>query len=400
MGFLMLRRSAHIGPAHRNPRRLAVAAVLLGLMLGGCADRIRVERRMTAASFDWIMYGGSGGRTNESYSSLKPPLEPVWEYNAMAGISGTPLVKDSVVLVGTLQGELHAIRLSDGESLGSSAVESAIVGTPVWDGAFAYVACGLGNETLVCVSLRDGQRRWALRIGPIESSPLMIGSFLYVTTLDGSLVALTKEDGKEVWRYEYAAKDLRRPVRSSPASDGEVIIVGSDGGDVFAVERITGRLRWKIQVGSSVFATPVISDGLCIAGTLDGKLVAMDARTGSIRWSYETGSRIYAAAAASADHVFIGSADGTLIALSRESGSMSWKFHAKSSISSAPLISGDMLYVGSLDRKLYALQIETGVKLWEYEVEGRIRVSPVIWGDVLLVTYEDKFITAMRPGRP
>ena len=355
---------------------------------------------MTSAAFDWPMYGGSPGRTNESYSALKPPLKSVWDYNAMAGISGTPIVRDSVVLVGTLQGELHAIRLSDGESLGYSMLESAIVGTPVWDGAFAYVACGLGNETLICLSLRDGQRRWAMRLGPIESSPLMIGSFLYVATLDGSLVALRKEDAKEVWRYEYAAKELRKPVRSSPASDGELIIVGTDGGDVFAVERITGRLRWKIQLGSSIFASLIISDGVCFAGTLEGKFVSIDARTGSIRWTYETGSRIFAAAAASADRVLIGSADGTLVSLSRDSGSMNWKFHARSPISSAPLISGDLLYVGSLDRTLYALRTETGEKVWEYEVEGRIRVSPVIWGDVLLLTYEDKYITAFRPERP
>lgn len=396
----MLRALTHIGSLHRNLLYLALAILLVSQAFWGCAQRIRVERRMTPASFDWPMYGGSAGRTNESTSSLKPPLKPVWEFNAMAGISGTPIVRDSVVLVGTLQGELHAIRLSDGESLGYSTLESALVGTPVWDGAYAYAACGLGNETLVCVSLRDGQKRWALRLGPIESSPLMIGSFLYVATLDGSLVALTAADGKEVWRYEYAEKELRKPVRSSPASDGEVIIVGTDGGDVFAVERITGRLRWKIQVGSSVFASLVISQGLCFAGTLDGKFVAIDSRTGAVRWTYETSSRIFAAAAVSADHVFVGSADGTLVALSRDSGGMNWKFHAKSSFSCAPLISGDVLYAGSLDRTLYALEAGTGTKLWEFEVEGRIRVSPVIWGDVLLLTYEDKFITAMRPERP
>ncbi len=400
MGFLMPKGSIPAVAGNRTLGLVAIACAVVAQLLCGCVERIHVERRMTSASFDWTMYGGSAGRTNESYTSLKPPLKFMWQYNAMAGISGTPLVKDSVVLVGTLQGELHAIRLSNGESLGYSALESAVVGTPVWDGELAYVACGLGNETLICISLRDGRRRWAIRLGPIESSPVMIGSFLYVATLDGSLVALTKEDGKEVWRFDYAAKELRKPLRSSPASDGEVIIVGSDGGEFFAVERITGRLRWKINLGSSIFASPVISNGLCFAGTLDGKFAAVDSRTGSIRWTYETGSRIYAAAAVSAGRVFLGSADGTLVALSRDSGSINWKFYARSSISSAPLISGDLLYVGSLDRALYALRAETGEKVWEYEVDGRIKVSPVIWGDVLLLTYEDKYVTAMRPERP
>ncbi len=377
-----------------------VMTVLAFLPGGGCAERIRVERRFSVASFDWPMYGGSPARTNESYSAVRPPLKPVWEYNAMAGISAAPLVRDSVVLVGTLQGELHAIRLSDGESCGNTSVESAIAGTPVWEGQYAYVACALGTETLVSLSLRDGRRRWSARIGPVESSPLLIGEFLYVTTLDGALVALKKQDGTEFWKFEYAAAEDRKPVRSSPASDGAAIIFGSDDGWVLAVERLTGKLRWKLRLEGSIMTTPIISNGKCFIGTLEGALVAVDVESGALRWRYETESRIYAAPAASKNLVFIGSANGRLAALDARSGNRLWSFSARSVISSAPLVAGDVLYVGSLDRTLYALDSQTGEKLWEYEVEGRIRVSPVIWGDVLLLTHEDKYITALRPDRP
>jgi outer membrane protein assembly factor BamB len=400
MGFLMAREFHHAFAPRRVLWYVATVAAVVAQLFWGCASRIHIERRMASAPLDWPTYGGSSGRANESTSALKPPLKLVWEYNAMSGISGTPLVRDSVVLVGTLQGELHAFRLSDGESLGYSGLESAVVGTPVWDGAFAYVATGLGNQTLICLSLRDGQRRWSARLGAIESSPLMIGAFLYVTTLDGSLVALTKEDGKEVWRFDYAPKEFRKTVRSSPASDGEVIIFGSDDGGVYAVERLSGQLRWKAQLGSSIFAAPVIANGMCFAGTLDGILTALDTRSGSVRWTYESGSRIYAPPAVSTDRVFLGSADGSVVALSIVSGERAWTFSARSSVSSAPLISGDLVYVGSLDRTLYALRAASGEKVWAYEVEGRIRVSPVIWGDVLLLTYEDKYVAALRPDLP
>jgi outer membrane protein assembly factor BamB len=400
MGFLMLTPFIQARFAGKMPGVAAIVCSVLVILLMGCAERIRIERKMTPAPHDWITYGGSSNRANETASRLSPPLEFQWEYNAMAGIAGTPLVRDSVVLVGTLQGELHAIRLSDGESLGYNTLESAIVGTPVWDGSFVYVAVGLGNETLVRTSLRTGQRDWAIRLGPIESSPLMVGSFLYVTTLDGILIALRKEDGKEVWRYEYAPREQRKPVRSSPATDGEVIVFGTDAGDVVGVERLTGRERWKTNLRSSVFASPVVSEGLSFVGTLDGTFAALEIRTGAVRWTHETGSRIFAAAAASGDRVFLGCADGRIIAFARNTGEPLWTFSARSGVNSAPLVSGNILYAGSLDRMLYALRTETGEKAWEYEVEGRIRVSPVIWGDVLLLTHEDKFITALRPGRP
>jgi len=388
--FLSQARSLHSG--------LLIGLSVLFLILAGCATGIDLKRNLVTGPFDWLTYGGTPGRTNQSKSVVSPPLKPVWEYDAVSGIAGTPLVKDSVVFVGTLKGELHAIRLSDGEGYGTTVLESAVVGTPVVDGNCAYVASALGKETLTCVFLRDGKRQWRAQYGAIETSPLLIGEFLYITTLDGTLVSLKKADGVQFWKYETAAKERRKPIRSSPASDGEVIVFGSDDGVIYAVERLTGTPRWKYQTGASVFATPVLQEGLCIVGSLDSVLYAIDARTGRLRWKYETGSRIYAPASASQSLVFIGSSDGTVTALSMDSGKKVWSFSAKSVVSCAPLIAGDVLYVGSQDRTLYALRLQTGEKIWEYAVEGRIRVSPVIWGDVLLLTSEDKYITALRPG--
>ena len=387
-----------LSQAHHRHGGLLIALSVFFLIFAGCATGIDLKRNLATRSFDWLTYGGTQGRTNQSQSVLSPPLKPVWEYDAISGIAGTPLVEDSVIFVGTLKGELHAIRLSDGEGYGAAVFESAIVGTPVVDGNYAYVATALGKETLTCVFLRDGKRHWTAQYGAIETSPLQIGEFLYITTLDGTLVSLKKADGVQFWKYETAAKERRKPIRSSPASDGDVIAFGSDDGVIYAVERLTGTARWKYQTGASIFATPIIHEGLCIVGSLDSVLYAIDGRTGRLRWKYETGSRIYAPASATQSLVFIGSSDGTVTALSMDSGKKVWSFSAKSVVSCAPLIAGDVLYVGSQDRTLYALRLQTGEKIWEYTVDGRIKVSPVIWGDVLLLTSEDKYITALRPG--
>jgi len=370
--------------------------VLFVLLVSGCAG-IRLQRRLAQKPYDWLTYGGTVSRTNESFSTMIPPLKPIWEYDALGGISGTPLVRDSVVLVGTLKGELHAINLVTGDRIGYTVMESAVSGTPAWDEGYAYVACALGKETLLGLSLRDGTRQWSGKYGPIETSPLVVGEFLYVVTLDGVLECLKKADGTEFWKYEFAAKDERKPVRSSPASDGEVIIFGTDGGGIYAVERLSGTLRWKYQATTSVFATPVLSNGLCVVGSIDGVLYALDTRTGNLRWKYETGTRIFAPAAATQQQIFIGTADGKITALSLESGKKLWSFSCRSVVSCAPLVAGDILYVGSQDRNLYALRAATGEKLWQWEAPGRIKVSPVIWGDIMLLTYEDRYVAALKP---
>ena len=382
-------------------RTTRVAAILVAMasLIQGCAG-IRLDRALSETPYDWLTFGGAASRVNRSGSVVPPPLQAVWEYNALAGIRGTPLVKDSVVLVVTLNGEIQAVHLTTGERIGYMVLESAVAGTPVWDDSFAYVACALGSETLTCIGLRNAERRWARDYGSIESSLLLHGELLYVTTLDGILYCIKNSDGSELWKFETAEKEKRKPIRSSPASDGAVIAFGSDDAYIYAVDRTGGRLRWKHQTGASIFATPVIAHDVCIVGSLDGFVYALQMSNGQLLWKHDTRSRIYAAAAEADSVVYIGSADGRLHALRIDTGTRLWSFSAGSVISSAPLVAGDVLYVGSLDRTLYALNRHTGEKLWQYEAPGRIRVSPVIWGDVLLLTSEDKFITAMRPAQP
>ena len=372
--------------------------IILSLFALGCAG-IRLDRPFRPGGDDWLMYGGDKSRVNRTGEEIAPPLEQLWEYNALAGIASSPLVRDSVMLVTTLHGEVQAVNVNNGRRLGYVVLESSIAGTPAWDGANVYVPIASGTESLVCLGLNKAERRWSVSIGSIESSPLVIGDHLYVTTLDGILYALDKMDGEELWKFETAPKGRRKPIRSSPASDGEVIVFGSDDGTLYAVNLKDGSLRWKYETSASIFATPVIKGGRAFVGSQDGGFSCVDVATGSLMWKYETGSRIYGSASANNDLVFIGSADGTLHALLAESGTKAWTFMARSVINSAPLVAGTYLYVGSLDRTLYALSAASGEELWRLPFEGRIKVSPVLWGNTLLVTYEDKFVSAFRHSR-
>ncbi len=379
-------------------KRFVLLSVILAL-LAGCSG-LRVQRLLRTNPSDWTTLGGGPSRTNATAATIVPPLVPIWEYNAQGGLATTPLVRDSVVIVTTLHGELQAITLSTGKRLGYVILESAIAGTPVLDGASVIVPLTEKTESLVCYDLRDGKRTWVFPAGPIESSPLLLLGSLYVTTLDGVLIRVDRASGMEVWRYETAEKEKRKPIRSSPATDGENIIFGSDDGNLYAVDRMSGQLTWKHTGHRSVFAGPVVIDRNVVVGDLSGGVLCLDARTGAQQWTYETGSKVYAPAAAGMGTVYISSADGKLHALDAGTGRKKWIFSARSVLGSSPLVAGELLYVGSLDRTLYVLKAATGEEVWRYEALGRIRVSPVLWGAILLLTSEDKYITALRARSP
>jgi outer membrane protein assembly factor BamB len=404
MGFLMNGGRSDRGSVTSRSRSFASAAAPLFLSvaliggLWGCSG-IRIRRPITKSPADWVMYGGAPERANYVLHTIHPPLKELWEYNALAGISTTPLVRDSMMLIGTLNGELQAVNLATGDRIGYVVLASAIAGTPVWDGIHVYVPSAAGKQTLVRITLENGKREWVMNYGPIESSPLLFGELLYVTTLDGILYCINKVDGMEVWKFETREQNVRKPIRSSPASDGAVIVFGSDDGFIYAVERAGGTLRWKYETGASVFATPIIVRDKCIVGSLDGTVYAIDLHTGNLVWKHDTGSKIYGAAAADDARVYVGSADGKLHALMIDSGAPAWTYEAQSVIDCAPLVAGDVLYMGSLDRTLYALRASTGEELWHFDAPGRIRVPPVIWGTTLLLTSEDKYVLALTPAQ-
>jgi outer membrane protein assembly factor BamB len=377
-------------------RAISILAFAVGLVMAGCAG-LRIDRVLKPSDRDWVMYGGTVDRANNARGSVQPPLEEVWQYNSQGGILGSPIVRDSVIILGTLSGELQAVNFADGKRLGYKIMGSAIVGTPVLDGGQVIVTLSGKTETLLSYDLREGRRNWSFPAGPVETSPLVIGNNIYVATLAGVMHCVDKRTGEQLWKFETAAEEEREPVRSSPAADGTVVTFGTDAGMLFGVDQSNGVLRWKVETGASIFATPVIISGVVVVGNLNGTVHGVDAQTGNVLWKVETGSKVYGAASASQAGVFVGTSDGVLHALDVRSGKELWSFSAKSVINSAPLVAGSVLFLGAMDRTLYCLDVGTGRELWRFAAEGRIKVTPVLWGDILLVTSEDKYITALRP---
>jgi outer membrane protein assembly factor BamB len=376
-------------------RLTSLKVALLSLTLVSCSG-IRIDRDFTPSSYDWVHFGGAPSRANVAEANAGPPFMVAWQYNALAGIAATPLVRDSVVIIATLHSELQAVHIGTGKRLGYTVLESAIRGTPALADAVAFVTVAGSTETLAAIDLRTSKRLWTANPGPIESSPLLVNNAVYVTTLSGDVHAFNKDTGERLWLFGVAGH--HKPIRSSPASDGKLVFFGGDDGWVRAVDRVQGTLRWSHETKSSIFASPIVAGTRVLVGLLNGNLVCLDTKSGALVWRFDTGAPIYGTAAANESTVFIGSSNGILHALDLESGTLRWTFSAGSVINSAPLITDRHVYVGSLDRTVYALDIETGAEIWKHTALGRVKVSPVLWGTTLLVTSEDKYVQALRPS--
>ena len=366
------------------------------IFLSGCAPS-HFRQSVRIGPDDWTLFGGSIERTNVANSILSPPLAVVWEYDASAGFSPySGAVADSFLFVGNLQGEIHTVQIATGKVMGVYDFGSAIIGTPVIENDRMFVALTKDEESLVCYTLLTGNIEWRAKIGEIETSPLLVGTHLFVTTLKGTLVCVDKKTGEIVWQYNVPVHKNPKMIFSSPASDGKLIVFGCDDGALYTVGLDDGKLRWSAATGRSILASPSISSGKIFFGSLDSMYYALDLETGKQLWKQRLGSKIYGSQSVSANYVYVGTAGGEIFCLNVLTGAIIWNAAAKSVINSAPLLSGNILYVGSLDKTLSAFDAESGKLVWQYKTEGRIKTMPIISKGFLFLFAEDKSVIAFK----
>ena len=367
---------------------------VLSVALFSCSY-LRVQDVVTISAEDWTSYGGTIERTNVARSVVKPPLSLMWEYDASAGFSPySAAVADSYLFVGNLQGELHVIDIGSGKGLGFFDFGQTIIGTPIVDGGLIYVALTRGEENLLAYRLSTGSTVWQTKLGDVEASPLLIAEHIFVTTLDGKLVCVNKTNGEKVWQYDIPRGGRSRMIRSSPASDGQIVVFGCDDGNLYAVGVEDGKLRWSAKAGGSIFASPSISGGKIFVGSLDRYFYALDASTGREIWKRFLGSTILSSQAVSQDYVYVGTTGRTVYCLDAQTGDVRWKTPTNGVVNSSPLLSGEIVYVGCLDKNLYAFNSQTGELLWKYQAEGRIKTMPIIAKHRLYLLVEDRSVLA------
>src|SRR2546423_1883592 len=112
---------------------------------------------------------------------------------------------------------------------------------------------------------------------------------------------------------------------STPAIAGARLIVSSVDGTVTAYDRANGRLLWRLKAPGKVESSPVVLDNVVFFGTTDGRLFAVYVRTGRVKWAYDTGGRINASPSIHKGRVCITTYAGSIFCLSARDGHKIWR---------------------------------------------------------------------------
>lgn len=207
-----------------------------------------------------------------------------------AGLLGaaTPAVDNDIVIAPYSSGELLALRVENGRTMwsdslgaqrpgaGSLAALNDINGSPVIDRGVVYAISHGGR--LVAIDVRTGSRVWEKDISGLNT-PWIAGEYLFVVTVDGDVVCLSRRNGRVKWVHS-----LPRFVDGSHAEpifwngplllSDRLIVLGSNG-DALAISPYSGRLLGRLEMPHGVRVAPVAANGTLYVLTDDGYLVAL-----------------------------------------------------------------------------------------------------------------------------
>ncbi len=118
---------------------------------------------------------------------------------------------------------------------------------------------------------------------------------------DGSqwLKAFSSQTGKNIWEAKLSAEyknSMGDGPRGTPAIGESQVFAFTGEGQLFAVDRKTGKVQWSYHAVKSLGAkeadygmasSPLLTDGLVVvtAGASKGTLVAVDQKTGKVAWT-------------------------------------------------------------------------------------------------------------------
>lgn len=404
---------------------LAAVAVLAGGALAVVVHRLHQsadERGSTTSDFvttepaprpppegvPWPTYGFSPDRTRDVQLPLRPPFRTVWRYQAGSLIEFPPSIGYNRLFFSTNKGTFAAISEKTGKYAWKYRAHRCVAASPaigphahgtVYEAFLNRPPCnaqsgghGVDGE-VIAFAVGHGKIHWQHRIGPSESSPLLVGDRLYVGDWNGDVWAFDANNGRVVWHRHVA----HGAIKGALAYAGGRLYVGAYDGHVYCLSH-TGRVVWKGSAqprlfgGSDFYSTPAIAYGRVYIGSTDGKVYAFGAADGHRLWSHSTGGYVYASPAIWRQRVLVGSYSGRFSAFDAGTGEPRWTFDAGGPISGSAVVVGGVVYFATLHEahlkngRTYALDVRTGKLLWSFP-DGKYTPVVAVRGKLFLIGY-------------
>lgn len=290
--------------------------------------------------------------------------EMVFEYDLKTAVEATPMLHDSILYIGRIDGFMTAISLAKRDTLWNYETEGQITASPnhmQFEGRDAVVF-GSYDNFLYCLDAQNGSELAKFESGYyingaaalweehlifggcdawvriidyaqgtatdsldleayVPASPAIMGNDCFIGDYSGNMYWLKLADGKIVHHQKITQEENENgSFVAVPAISKECCYFYSGNRHLLAINRNDGTLRWKYMLkGNTGESSPVVCNDKIIACTKTGVISILDASNGKLIWEFDTGEQITASPAVIKEHFMVLTTKGTLFCFWEES---------------------------------------------------------------------------------
>jgi outer membrane protein assembly factor BamB len=180
----------------------------------------------------------------------------------------------------------------------------------------------VNGSTLYVLDRKDGKPAIVRSVGGAPGAgPALSTSYVFIPLVRGRIEAYPLNDPKlQPWFYQSYGRAMVAPLVTP-----ESIVWTTDAGYLYVGGSDKLGMRYRLETGAEIVATPSYHQPLVFVGSLAGDLFAMHELTGAQQWKYSTGFPIMRSAAAVDDKVFVTSGEPMLHCIHAKTGAGIWE---------------------------------------------------------------------------
>ena len=353
---------------------------LLLFALAGCVGQTGSSE--FSGDLNWKLFRGNPSMSG--YTDTQLPKEPVllWTYNSDARTSSSPVIANGVTYWSDKRGRIRGVNLN-GAQVFDYDFETAVEATPMICDSIMYIGRIDGIMSAISLSRKDtlwnyetwGQLSASANCAYFDGrQTIVFGSYDYY------LYCLDSATGAEVNRFESGYY-----INGAVALLNQYVVFGGCDSWLRVIDCQAGIATDSLLLENYIPASPAIMGDYCYVGDYSGNIYELKLEKGKIvnhkiiMAAIADNAAFVSVPALTTDNLYILTSDQHLYSISRKDGSVNWKYLLKGNVGeSSPVVCKDRIVVCTKTGIASIIDARNGTLEWEYDTGEQIVASPAV----------------------
>jgi outer membrane protein assembly factor BamB len=217
-----------------------------------------------------------------------------------------------------------------------------------------------------------------------ENGLAVIGDTVYAPCLDEHLYALDKATGKLRWKWKGGS------FKAPPAVRDGLLVVGDIDGNIFGVNLAQGKQAWKFEARGEAGGANFDNDAALVTSH-DEHLYKLSTE-GKLIWKFKTEGAIYGSVSVAQGKTFLVGCDSKLHVIDTKTGKADRSVDLEAQTAGTAAVRDHVIYIGTMGNEVKAIDWKKGEVLWTYKPRRSdgFYSSPAVTDKYVLIGNRDR----------